>query len=204
MKISLMVLSAGKAAGKALPINGTQFVIGRDPVCNLRPASTMISNKHCAVLVKRSQVFLRDFDSTNGTFLNDKQIKGEMPLKDGDLLRLGPLSFKVVIEGIPTPSKLMPPPKPTGADVSDEDAAAALLSIDEEDGGASATTSETAEAEVPGGTTVMDMPAFVPEGEKKDEKPLEKKSAAKAPNKTGAAQDAAKAILEKMRAGRRK
>jgi predicted component of type VI protein secretion system len=208
MKISLMVLSAGKAAGKALPINAAQFIIGRDPQCNLRPASAMISKRHCAVLVKGGQVLLRDFDSTNGTFVNDEQIKGEVPLKDGDVLRLGPLSFKVVIEGMPAPSKPTPPPQPKGAAVSDEDAAAALLSVDDEDGGSSATISETAEAEVPGGSTVMDMPAFVPpEGaaaEKKDEKPEEKKPAAKAPNKTGAAQDAAKAILDKMRAGRRK
>src|SRR5471030_2836178 len=98
MKISLMVLSAGKAAGKALPINAAQFIIGRDPQCNLRPASAMISKRHCAVLVKGGQVLLRDFDSTNGTFVNDEQIKGEVPLKDGDVLRLGPLSFKVVIE----------------------------------------------------------------------------------------------------------
>ncbi len=211
MKISLMVLSAGKAAGKALPINAAQFIIGRDPQCNLRPASAMISKRHCAVLVKGGQVLLRDFDSTNGTFVNDEQIKGEVPLKDGDVLRLGPLSFKVVIEGMPAPSKPTPPPKPKGAEISDEDAAAALLSVDEESGGVSVTTAETAEDQVPGGTTVMDMPAFVPEdapkdpaAEKKSEKPEEKKPAAKAPAKGGLAQDAAKAILEKMRQGRRK
>lgn len=212
MKISLMVLSAGKAAGKALPINAAQFIIGRDPQCNLRPASAMISKRHCAVLVKGGQVLLRDFDSTNGTFVNDEQIKGEVPLKDGDVLRLGPLSFKVVIEGMPAPSKPTPPPKPKGAELSDEDAAAAMMSVDEENGDVSVTSSETAEDQVPGGTTIMDMPAFVPPEDaakdpaaaKKDEKPEEKKPGAKAPAKTGAAQDAAKAILEKMRAGRRK
>jgi pSer/pThr/pTyr-binding forkhead associated (FHA) protein len=215
MKISLMVLSAGKAAGKALPINAAQFIIGRDPQCNLRPASAMISKRHCAVLVKGGQVLLRDFDSTNGTFVNDEQIKGEVPLKDGDVLRLGPLSFKVVIEGMPAPSKPTPPPKPKGADMADEDAAAALLSVDEETGNVSVSTSDTAEADVPGGTTVMDMPAFVPTegmeggepkpeeaaGEKKDAKPEEKK---KNQVKAGAAQDAARALIEKMRAGRRK
>jgi pSer/pThr/pTyr-binding forkhead associated (FHA) protein len=156
-------------------------------------------------------VLLRDFESTNGTFVNDEQIKGEVPLKDGDVLRLGPLSFKVVIEGMPAPSKPTPPPKPKGAEVSDEDAAAALLSVDEDTGGVSVTTSETAEDQVPGGTTVMDMPAFVPKdvskelaAETKDAKAEEKKPVAKAPSKNGAAQDAAKAILEKMRAGRRK
>jgi predicted component of type VI protein secretion system len=201
MKISLMVLSAGKESGKALPINAAQFIIGRDPQCNLRPASAMI--------VKGSQVSLRDFESTNGTFVNDEQIKGEISLKDGDVLRVGPLSFKVVIEGLPAPSKPTPPPKPKGAESTDDDAAAALLSVDDEGAGASASTTETAEGHVPEGSTVMDMPAFVPTdadavSEKKEEKPAEKKPVAKSPAKTGAAQDAAKAILEKMRAGRRK
>ncbi len=208
MKISLMVLSAGKAAGKALPINAAQFIIGRDPQCNLRPASAMISKRHCAVLVKGDQASVRDFDSTNGTFVNDVQIKGEVPLNNGDLLRVGPLSFKVVIEGLPAPSKPTPPPKPKGAESADEDAAAAFLSVDD-DSAINASTTETAEGQIPEGSTVMEIPAFAPtEGEpaaeKKDEKPEEKKPAAKAPPKTGAAQDAAKAILEKMCAGRRK
>src|ERR1051325_1536355 len=178
MKISLMVISAGKAAGKALPINVAQFIIGRDPQCNLRPASAMISKRHCAVLVKDGQVFLRDFGSTNGTFVNDQQIKGEVPLKDGDILKAGPLSFKVVIEGAPAPvpaapvaaapvaaapKKLTPPPKPKSASVTDDDAAAALLSIEEVESPAEAPSPETAEDQVPGGTTVMDIPAFKPE-----------------------------------------
>src|SRR5882672_11106225 len=105
MKISLMVLSAGSAAGKLLPVNVAQFIIGRDSGCNMRPASAMISKRHCAVLVKNGKVFLRDFDSTNGTFVNDEAIHGEVPLKDGDVLKVGPLSFKLVIEGLPAPSK---------------------------------------------------------------------------------------------------
>jgi pSer/pThr/pTyr-binding forkhead associated (FHA) protein len=212
MKISLMVLSAGKAAGKALPINGAQFIIGRDPQCNLRPASAMISKRHCAVMVKSGEVFLRDFESTNGTFVNDEQVKGEVPLKDGDVLRLGPLSFKVVIEGLPAPSKPTPPPKPKGADISDEDAAAALLSVDDATGDVSVSTTETSEAEVPAGTTVHDLPAFVPEDAPKDGQPAatdEKKDGKAAEDKkknpkAGAAQDAARALIEKMRAGRRK
>src|ERR1700692_4244742 len=104
MKISLMVLSAGSAAGKALPITTAQFLIGRDPECHLRPASAMISKRHCALFVKKGRVFLRDFDSTNGTLVNDEPVKGEIPLKDGDILKVGPLSFQVVIENKPTPA----------------------------------------------------------------------------------------------------
>jgi predicted component of type VI protein secretion system len=207
MKISLMVLSAGSAAGKALPITAAQFIIGRDPGCNLRPASAMISKRHCAVLVKNGKVFLRDFDSTNGTFVNDEQIKGEVALKDGDVLKVGPLSFKLRIEA--APAKPTPPPKHKTAEDTDEDAAAALLSIDDEKG-VSVGNSDTAEDEVPGGSTVMDIPTFPPppgEGKPAETaaaKPDDKKPNSKAKPATGAAQDAAKAILEKLRQGKRK
>jgi predicted component of type VI protein secretion system len=207
MKISLVVLSAGKAAGKALPITGAQFIIGRDPECNLRPASAMISKRHCAFLVKNDQVSLRDFDSTNGTVVNDQPIKGEVTLKDGDNIKVGPLSFKIVIEATPAPVKQpgKPTPPPPSNDFSDDDAAAAMLAFGD-DGDVTVTSGDTGEA-VPGGSTVMDMPAFgSKEGEesKAGAKPDDKKSTAKKNHAAGAAQDAAKAILDKLRTGRRK
>jgi pSer/pThr/pTyr-binding forkhead associated (FHA) protein len=204
MKINLVVLSAGTAAGKALAIKVPQFIIGRDPGCNLRPASAMISKRHCAVLVKNGQVFLRDFGSTNGTFVNDEPVKGEIRLKDGDVLKVGPLSFKVVIEDQPSPTKPTPPPKPKSADVMDDDAAAALLSVDDETGAVSVTH---AEDEVPSGSTVMEIPTFGEPGEEAKENAVQaddKKPSTKAKPATGAAQDAAKAILEKIRQGKRK
>src|SRR5215831_12887522 len=93
MKVSLVVVTAGKAAGQTIPITLSQFLIGRDPQCNLRPASALISKRHCAILVKGGKVAVRDFDSTNGTFVNEKPIKGEAPLNNEDVLRVGPLSF---------------------------------------------------------------------------------------------------------------
>ena len=98
MKLSLVVTTAGKAKGQVIPIRLAQFVIGRDPQCNLRPASALISKRHCAVLVKSGQVFVRDFDSTNGTFINENPVKGEAPLQNDDELKVGPLCFKVIIE----------------------------------------------------------------------------------------------------------
>ena len=77
MKVSLVVMSDGKAKGQAIPVTLPQFVIGRDPQCQLRPASPVISKRHCALLVRGEQVFVRDFESTNGTFVNDQPVKGE-------------------------------------------------------------------------------------------------------------------------------
>jgi pSer/pThr/pTyr-binding forkhead associated (FHA) protein len=93
MKLSLIVLTPGKTQGKAIAISLSQFLIGRDPHCQLRPASPMISNRHCALLTRGGKVFVRDFESTNGTFVNQERVRGEKALKHGDHLRLGPLSF---------------------------------------------------------------------------------------------------------------
>ena len=59
MKMSLVVMSVGKAAGQSIPILTPQFVIGRDPQCNLRPGLAMISKRHCAALLRNNQAFLR-------------------------------------------------------------------------------------------------------------------------------------------------
>src|SRR6516162_7627073 len=98
MKLALVVMTPGKMEGKAIPIGLSQFLIGRDPQCHLRPASPVISKRHCALLVKNGKVFLRDFDSTNGTFINDQPVKGEIELHHEDLLKVGPLSFLVRVE----------------------------------------------------------------------------------------------------------
>jgi pSer/pThr/pTyr-binding forkhead associated (FHA) protein len=169
----------------------------------------MISKRHCAVIVKNEQVSVRDFDSTNGTFVNEEQIKGEVPLKDGDLLKLGPLSFKVVIEGKPAISAPTPPPKPRTADATDDDAAAALLSFDDDLGESAG--AKTYEDRVPDGSTEMDLPSFTPPPEGAAAKPAEaaanpdekKKPDTKAKHATGAAQNAAAAILAKLKAGKR-
>src|SRR3954462_10006145 len=98
MKLSLVVMTEGKQRGKVIPVTLAQFLIGRDPQCHLRPASPVISKRHCALLVRDQKAFLRDFDSTNGPFLNDEPVKGEVELHDGDQLKCGPLTFRVQLE----------------------------------------------------------------------------------------------------------
>lgn len=116
MKVNLVVLSPGKTEGKLIPITFPQFLIGRDPQCHLRPASPVISKRHCALLVKGDKLFLRDFDSTNGSFVNDQPIKGEAELKSGDRLKVGPLLFEVRLEaGAPVNQPTPVPPTKAAA-----------------------------------------------------------------------------------------
>ena len=193
MKLSLVVINAGKSAGQIIAITLPQFVIGRDPECNLRPASALISKRHCALLVKSAGVFVRDFDSTNGTFVNDQPIKGEAALKDGDLLKVGPLVFRVAIEGKVVAAKPVAAPTPIaiGAPHGDDDVAALLLAMDDAFAGIGDPTKQSG---VPEGSTVMDMPALSV-GTTQTPTPTSKKPAPKSGDN---AQDAARAILAKF------
>ncbi|HEY7326983.1 MAG TPA: FHA domain-containing protein [Gemmataceae bacterium] len=101
MKLSLVVLTPGPAQGKVLSINEMPFFIGRDGGCHLRPTSIHISKRHCALVRREDKAFVLDFDSINGTFVNDRQVKGGMELLNGDQLRVGPLVFAVHLETVP-------------------------------------------------------------------------------------------------------
>jgi pSer/pThr/pTyr-binding forkhead associated (FHA) protein len=119
MKFSLLVLTAGKQEGKLLEIKLPQFLVGRDPQCHLRPASALISKRHCVLIQREEKAFIRDFDSTNGTFVNDEQVKGERELKNGDHLKIGPIEFTVKLEAgagvAPSTRTPAPPTKATTA-----------------------------------------------------------------------------------------
>jgi predicted component of type VI protein secretion system len=193
MKLSLVVLTPGKMEGKAIPITLKQFVIGRDPECQLRPASALISKRHCALLIRDEQVFVRDFESTNGTSLNDTLVKGDQEVHDGDRLRVGPLEFRIALEvSAPTPK---PATRPAPAATSDDEAAAALLlSLQDDDDqpvGAGGVDSEG----IPTGSTVMDLKAPSPDSPPPPESGSASAQAAKA--NQGNTSSAAKSILEK-------
>ena len=203
MKLSLVVVNAGKATGQTIAIRSPQFVIGRDPQCNLRPASAMISKKHCALVIEGDKVVLRDFGSTNGTFLNDQPVQGEVALSNDDVLKIGPLTFKVVIETTPAPSKptpLPPRPRPAAKRSEEDDAAALLLSLDD---GTITSPSDPEAVDVPAGSTIMEIPQLTPptgaDPGKTDDKKKEEKV-----KQHDSASSAAAALIDKMRRGARK
>jgi predicted component of type VI protein secretion system len=115
MKISLVVLTAGKMMGKEIHLTAAEFRIGKDPSCQLKPASG-VSDKHCAFLVKQGKLFLVDLGSAEGTFVNDNKISAEVELKPKDKVKVGPLLFEVKIEApAAKPAVAAPAAKPAVA-----------------------------------------------------------------------------------------
>ena len=71
-------------------------IIGRDPSSNVWLDDPDVSRRHARIridTVQRSAV-LDDLGSTNGTLLGRSRVKSEMPLADGDIIRLGPIELR--------------------------------------------------------------------------------------------------------------
>jgi pSer/pThr/pTyr-binding forkhead associated (FHA) protein len=194
MKLSLVV-NDGVHKGKVIPIPLKQFLIGRDPQCHLRPASPLISKRHCALVIQGDKIVVRDFDSTNGTMLNGEPVKGEREVKNEDRLLIGPLSFLVRVEAGVVAGKPATAIKPASESAEDESAAALLLDAGE---GESTDASPVDSEGIPSGSTIMDLPAL----EAKEGKPGSGKTPPpKVPMPDTS--NAAKAILDKYTRRRR-
>ena len=61
-------------------------------------AEASVSSHHCEVIVKGSDVVIKDLNSTNGTFINGEKIS-EAVLKPGQILRLGQIELRLEAEG---------------------------------------------------------------------------------------------------------
>lgn len=96
MDVKLVVVG-GKHAGMEIPVKGPKFRIGRGRKCRLRPQSNLISRKHCAIVVGTDSTTLKDYGSTNGTFVNGEKIEGTRELNNGDRIKVGSLELEVLL-----------------------------------------------------------------------------------------------------------
>ncbi|MFE6281093.1 protein kinase [Streptomyces sp. NPDC057877] len=79
--------------------------LGRGRECRIRvPAERRkVSRRHCEIEVRPPHAYVRDLGSHNGTRLNGERLGGERRLTDGDELRLGGVTVRVVLCTGPRP-----------------------------------------------------------------------------------------------------
>jgi pSer/pThr/pTyr-binding forkhead associated (FHA) protein len=96
------------AQGNPIEIDADRTLIGRDKTAEIRLTESSVSRKHATIERRGPQWIITDGGSANGTFLDDVQV-AESPLRDGQTLRLGAVSFKVEVEEEPTPTQTLRP-----------------------------------------------------------------------------------------------
>jgi len=113
----LVVLSAG-LNGRTHELNVDKTTIGRVDDNTFQIADPSVSSHHCEVLLRGSEVVIKDLNSTNGSFINNEKIS-ESVLKPGQTLRLGQIELQLLTDGMTAPAPAPAPsasaPAPTGA-----------------------------------------------------------------------------------------
>ena len=68
-------------------------ILGRDAAADVPVDDASVSRHHARVVVEGFSVHVEDLGSKNGTFVGDRRLEARMPLRDGDVIRLGKVSL---------------------------------------------------------------------------------------------------------------
>lgn len=92
-------------AGAPLPLIGTRVIIGRDPECDVRIASSQVSGRHCELRRGWIRWRVRDLKSTNGVQVNGKSVKKRWVSRYDRLTIANEFQFRLAISpDSPAPS----------------------------------------------------------------------------------------------------
>lgn len=79
--------------GTEYPVHG-EVRLGRLPDNDISLDDTKVSREHAVIAGAVSGFAVRDLMSSNGTFVGERRVSGQMPLSDGDELTLGRTTFQ--------------------------------------------------------------------------------------------------------------
>ncbi len=65
------------------------YVIGRNPDCQLRVEADLVSRQHAKLILNFDHAFIEDFGSSNGTFVNDTPVTERTRLWPSQKIRIG-------------------------------------------------------------------------------------------------------------------
>ena len=72
--------------------------IGRAAEADVRIEDRFASGVHCRIYSRGPAYFIEDLNSTNGTYLNGGQLRGESQLSDLDEVRIGDTEFRFELD----------------------------------------------------------------------------------------------------------
>lgn len=102
--LRLVVLSSGMT-GRTHELKLDKTSIGRIEDNTFQAAEPSVSSHHCEVLLRGSEVLIRDLNSTNGTYIGGEKI-AERVLKPGQILRLGQVEMRLESDTTNAPGKM--------------------------------------------------------------------------------------------------
>jgi hypothetical protein len=89
----LVILNQGMT-GRSIELTVERTTVGRVEENTVQIADASVSSRHAEILLRGTDIVIRDLNSTNGTFINNEKIS-EAPLKPGQTLRFGQVELKL-------------------------------------------------------------------------------------------------------------
>jgi diguanylate cyclase (GGDEF)-like protein len=93
------IYPSGPTMGCRYPLADRPLVIGRGEESDIRLSDHSVSRRHAIVEPTPEGYYVCDQQSTNGTFVNDKQLDSSWLLQDGDYLRVGNCLYRYLAGG---------------------------------------------------------------------------------------------------------
>src|SRR5580698_8739749 len=115
-----LVVLTQSMAGRSVELTAERTTVGRVEENAFQIAEPSVSSRHAEILLRGSDIVVKDLNSTNGTFINGEKIT-EAVLKPGQTLRLGNIELKLDTGNAPasaapsapsSSSPAAPPPAP--------------------------------------------------------------------------------------------
>ncbi|MGD2207635.1 MAG: FHA domain-containing protein, partial [Anaerolineae bacterium] len=101
-----LIIEQGDLAGRVIPLTASEVVIGRGEASDFVLAEHGVSRRHARLRQTPQGWTLTDLGSTNGTFVNERQLGGHQSylLRPGDRIRMG--SAVLAVRETKTPDAL--------------------------------------------------------------------------------------------------
>lgn len=93
------------ATVRRVGLTQTPCRIGRSSANELVVVDESVSGHHAQVWVEAGRVWLQDLSSRNGTFVNDKRVRGSTPVTEADQIRVGQ-TVMLQVSGTGAPPKM--------------------------------------------------------------------------------------------------
>jgi len=90
-----LVLMHGETGRRHRPLTREAVTVGRARGCDICLDAPDVSSLHCLITRRGTSLHVRDCGSRSGTHLNGNVIRDANPLRDSDILQVGPFSFRV-------------------------------------------------------------------------------------------------------------
>jgi pSer/pThr/pTyr-binding forkhead associated (FHA) protein len=101
--LKLVLLSPGMT-GRTHELKSDKTTVGRVEDNTIKMAEPSVSSHHCEILLRGSEVVVRDLNSTNGTYIGGEKVT-ESTLKPGQILRLGQIELRLETDAPAAPAK---------------------------------------------------------------------------------------------------